>query len=288
MPDWPVILFVTLSPLAGIAGTAWWLASGRFHPATVLLAVAMAIITGLGVTAGYHRLYAHRSYRARWPVRLAYLLAGSAALEESALRWSHDHRRHHRYVDQEGDPYSIVHGFWHAHLLWIFHKRRLAPGERWPVDLWRDPLVRWQHRLYFPSAALLGFVLPAGVAALWGDPWGGLLVAGLLRMVVNHHFTFAINSVCHRYGSQPYSVRHTARDNAITAFFTYGEGYHNFHHEFASDYRNGVRRHQFDPTKWLIFSLAQVGLASGLRRTPEARIAASRAAMRAQRPAAAV
>ena len=282
VPDWPVILFVTLSPLAGIAGTAWWIASGRFHVETLILTVAMAIATGLGITAGYHRLFSHRSYTGTWPVRLLFLLLGGASLQESAVKWSWDHRRHHRFVDRDGDPYNISRGFWHAHFLWMFHKRVRDPGEQWPQDLWRDPLVRWQHRVYLPSVALVGFVMPTLIAASWGDAWGGLILAGVLRTVINHHLTFAINSICHRFGSQPYSVRHSARDSAVTAWFTYGEGYHNFHHEFASDYRNGIAAHQYDPSKWLIFSLAKLGLARDLRRTPEKTIAAARAAMRAR------
>jgi stearoyl-CoA desaturase (delta-9 desaturase) len=284
-PDWVVILFVTISPVVGIAGLVWWLASGRFHPATLVLALVMAVATGLGITAGYHRLFAHRSYRAVWPVRLGALLFGGAAMEESALKWSWDHRRHHRYVDGDGDPYDISRGFWHAHFLWMFHRRELGPGERWPADLWNDPLVRWQHRLWVPSASLVSFALPAAIAAAWGDAWGGLLVAGVLRTVVNQHLTFSINSFCHRFGSQPYSDRHSARDNAVTALFTYGEGYHNFHHEFGSDYRNGVAAHHYDPSKWLIWTFARLRLANDLRRTQPGVIAARRAAMQAKRSA---
>src|SRR5262245_44763129 len=155
----------------------------------------MAVATGLGATGGSLRLSSHRSYRAPWPTRFVLLLLGGASFEESALSWCRDHRKHHRFLDQQEDPYSIAHGFWHAHFFWMFHK---APdGERWPADLWSDPLLRLQHRFYLPAAALVGLALPAGIAALWGDAWGGFLIAGFTRIVVNHHLTFAINSVAH-------------------------------------------------------------------------------------------
>lgn len=269
--NWPVLLFVTISPFAAIGGAIWWLAGGHFNVATVVLAGAMAMFTGLGITGGYHRLFAHRSYSAIWPLRMILLLAGGAGFEESAWSWCRDHRRHHRYIDRDGDPYNIQRGFWFAHFGWMFRKDAWRGGDAGGVDLWKDPLVRFQHRFYVPLAALVGLGMPAAIASLWGDAWGGLLIAGLVRTVVNQHLTFAINSVSHTLGSQPYSDRHSARDNWVTALFTYGEGYHNFHHEFASDYRNGMKPYHWDPTKWLIHLLWKMRLASDVRTTePEA------------------
>jgi stearoyl-CoA desaturase (delta-9 desaturase) len=281
--NWPVLLFVTLSPIAAVGGIVWWFTSGHFNVPTLLLALGMAIFTGLGITGGYHRLFAHRSYTARWPVRLVLLLAGGAAIEESAWSWCRDHRRHHRYVDRDGDPYNIRRGFWHAHFWWMFRKDAWRGGDAGGGDLWNDPLVRLQHRFYLPTAALASLGLPAMVASLWGDPWGGLLIAGLARIVVNQHLTFAINSVCHTFGRQPYSDRHSARDNWATAFFTYGEGFHNFHHEFSSDYRNGLKPYHWDPTKWLIHLLWKVRLASNLRTTDSEIIAYKAIQMQEQR-----
>jgi len=143
--------------------------------------------------------------------------------------------------------------------------------------------VRFQHRYYLPLAMLVTFGLPMAIASFWGDPWGGLLIGGLTRIVINQHLTFAINSVCHSIGKQPYSDRHSARDNWVTALFTYGEGYHNFHHEFASDYRNGLRPYDWDPTKWLIYLLWKLRLVTEVRTTDAQVIAAKKARMQAIR-----
>lgn len=262
------------------------MATGRFNLETLLLAIVLAMFTGLAITGGYHRLFAHRSYTARWPVRILMLLAGAAGIEESAWSWCRDHRRHHRYVDRDGDPYNINRGFWFAHFLWMFRKDTWQGGDAGAGDLWKDPLVRLQHRFYLPLAGFFGLGLPTAIASIWGDPWGGLLVAGLARIVVNHHFTFAINSVCHTVGKQPYSDRHSARDNWVTALFTYGEGYHNFHHEFANDYRNGLKPYHWDPTKWLILVLWRIGLATDLRTADREAIAYRKILMQEKRLAA--
>lgn len=264
--NWPTILFLVISPIVAGAGVFWWVASGQFNAWTVVFAVVMAYATGLGITAGYHRLYSHKSYEAAWPVRLFLLIFGGASFEGSAWEWSLDHRDHHRHIDGDRDPYNINKGFWYAHILWLFYKNPDKHDIQKGQDLWKDPMIRFQHRFYVPLAVFFSFFFPMGIAALWGDPWGGLLVAGALRLVLNQHFTFAINSVCHVFGHQTYSDSHSARDNWFTALFTYGEGYHNYHHEFPSDYRNGIRYFHWDPTKWLIRGLSFVGLTSNLRR----------------------
>jgi stearoyl-CoA desaturase (delta-9 desaturase) len=132
-------------------------------------------------------------------------------------------------------------------------------------DLMQDRWNYWQHRYYSWIAVFAGFITPTLIAACWRDWLGGLLIVGVLRTAVNHHFTFCINSVCHMFGQRRYSLEQTARDNWITAFFTFGEGFHNFHHQFPLDYRNGIRAFHFDPTKWLIWTLKQLRLAKDLK-----------------------
>lgn len=264
--DWVNISVIGLAHLLALGGLAW-MVFVQASPWTIALGLVWFALCGMGITGGYHRLFAHKSYKASWPVRLFYLCFGAAAVQNSALKWSSDHRVHHAFTDRDGDPYNIRRGFFWAHLGWILFK---DPGqERDNVrDLAADPLVRFQDRFYIPLAILFGAVVPWSLGWIWGDPWGALLVAGFLRLVLEWHATFFVNSLAHTLGSQPYCRVGSARDSFITAIVTLGEGYHNFHHRFQADYRNGVRWYQLDPTKWLVWSLSKVGLTSDLRRTP--------------------
>ncbi len=227
------------------------------------------IATGLSITLGYHRLFAHVAFQASWPVRLATLVFGAAAFENCALAWVSDHRRHHKHVDHDDDPYDISKGFWHAHIGWILFKLDPAPPWDNVADLRKDRLVMLQQRFYVPVAVLVGFVLPAALG-WWHNGWigalGGFLIGGVARVTAVQHMTFFINSLCHTIGSQPYSNKCSARDSWLMAIFTFGEGYHNYHHEFQHDYRNGVKWWQWDPTKWTIWTLEKAGLVRGLRR----------------------
>ena len=227
------------------------------------------ILTGLGITAGYHRLFSHRSYRAHVLVRSAYAVFGAAAWQQSILDWSSDHRRHHREVDTDGDPYNAKRGFWWSHMGWVMLDDPIYQRNHDNVrDLYNDPVCRIQHRFYFPISLICNLAVPALLGVLTDDLWGMLLYAGLVRVVLVHHFTFLINSVAHIAGKQPWSQANTSRDSWWLSILTFGEGYHNYHHAFESDYRNGPRWYNFDPSKWLIWVLDRSGLAHGLRRTP--------------------
>jgi stearoyl-CoA desaturase (Delta-9 desaturase) len=232
---------------------------------TVALAVTWLLCSGLSITGGYHRLFAHRSYRCSRTVAAFYLLFGAAAVQNSALSWASAHRRHHAHTDQDEDPYDARRGLWWSHIGWLLHSRSVHDCSNVP-DLSRDRLVVWQHRLYTPLAIAMAGVVPVLIASAWRDPLGGFLWAVCMRLVVQYHGTFAINSVAHRFGSRPYSTATSARDNPLLAVLTLGEGYHNFHHRFPSDYRNGVRRLDLDATKWFIRALALARLATDLKR----------------------
>lgn len=262
--NWTNLLFLVLTPLIAIVGTIFIVASGAFHTATLVLALILFFIVGLSITTGYHRLFSHQTYKVVWPARLFFTIFGAAAFEGSVWEWSTDHRNHHRYTDTDKDPYDIKKGFWYAHIGWLFTldttKRDFSNIE----DLQQDPILRFQHRFFVPLATLVAFGLPMAIASLWGDVWGGLIIAGFLRLVLSHHVTFCINSVCHLWGERTYREQ-SARDNWLTAFFTFGEGYHNFHHQFAMDYRNGVRAWDFDPGKWLIGAFSWLGMATDLK-----------------------
>ena len=262
-----LLLVVTALPAYLWYNGLGWFQAGLFG--------AFFAATGLSITVGYHRLFSHLAFKTHWPVRCFTLLFGAAAFENSALCWASDHRRHHKFVDDAHDPYDITRGFFHAHMGWMLFKLGPdAPLDNVP-DLVQDRLVRWQHRFYLPLAVTMGFGLPALLGWLWGGgrgALGGFLVAGVARIVLVQQMTFCINSLCHTIGRQPYSSRCTARDSWLLALFTFGEGYHNFHHEFQHDYRNGVKAWQFDPSKWCIWSLHRVGLAHRLRRTPPEKV----------------
>ncbi len=273
--QWDNFLFVALTPVIAIGGCIFLVMYDAVRWQTLALALFFAIVTGLSITAGYHRLFAHRSFEASPLLRWLLLVFGAAACENSALSWARDHRDHHSFVDTDRDPYSIKKGFWFAHIGWIVFPRFDTTAN--VADLERDSLVMFQHRHLVLISLLAGFAFPMALASLWQDALGGLLIAGFARVVLNHHFTYMINSVCHYFGTQPYSDKNSSRDSWVSALFTYGEGYHNYHHTFPSDYRNGIKPYHWDPTKWLIRSLSLIGHASDLKRTPEERIAKARA-----------
>ena len=257
------------------------LAHSLRHWSEWVVFLIMVAAIGMSVTCGYHRLYSHRAYHARGPVRLLLLCLGAASFENSALQWASDHRIHHRQVDQDADPYNSRKGFWYAHWIWVMEERTQ------PItgvgDLEKDPLVRWQHRHPFLIGACAALALPVLVGLLTHNLAGHLIIGVLLRIVVTHHTTFFINSAAHFYGTQPYSDANSARDNAFLAPFTYGEGFHNYHHMWQWDYRNGVKWYQWDPAKWLIKSMSWLGLASGLRAVPAPVIQRARIQMEAKR-----
>ena len=235
----------------------------------------------LTLSAGYHRLFAHPTYRASGFLRFLFLMFGAGSAQASALLWASDHRVHHARLDEEEDPYNIRKGFWWAHMGWLLY-RAPTPDFENVKDLNADPLVRFQHRHYLPLMLLAGFALPTAIAALWGDALGGLLLAGFLRLMVQYQATFCINSVAHSVGRRPYSTSVSARDSWISALLTMGEGYHNYHHRFPGDYRNGIRWYHFDPSKWLVWTLSKLRLASDLKRAPREMIARARRSVLAE------
>lgn len=252
----------------------WYAWTHEFSTASWIWFGVFLYASGLSITGGYHRLWAHRAYKAHWSLRLVYMLFGAQSLQNSILVWVSGHRVHHRHVDDEmQDPYSARRGLWFSHIGWMLRDYPSGVLDfNNARDLQEDPIVMFQHRHYLGIALFMNIGLPLLVGWASGDPWGGLMLAGLLRLVISHHVTFFINSLAHFWGRRPYTAENTARDNDLLALVTYGEGYHNFHHLFQWDYRNGVRWYQWDPTKWLIAACSWMGLASHLRRTPEFQI----------------
>lgn len=279
--DWTNLLFMAAAHVLAV-GAVLWMTLVQFSPWTLGLGLLWYAFCGFAITAGYHRHFAHPTYRANVLVRAFYLLFGAAAVQNSAIRWSADHRRHHAKTDKDEDPYNITLGFWWAHIGWVFFKGPVQERPRGVDDLLADRLVAFQDRWYVPLAIVAAAVVPGLLGLLWGDPIGAILVAGFLRLVVQWHATGAVNSVAHWMGSRPYSRAISARDSFVTAIVTMGEGYHNFHHRFQLDYRNGVRWWQFDPTKWVVWTFERVGLAWNLRRTAPEVIQRARETTRAE------
>lgn len=263
--SWFLIGTLTLT-LTALPPYLWYFGLDWFQ---VSLFFVMLAATGFSISVGYHRLFSHITFQASWPVRLFTLIFGAGAFENSALMWASEHRRHHKHVDHDEDPYSISKGFFYAHIGWLIFKLKPDPPFDNVPDLWKDKLVCWQHRHVQIIAVVVSAVVPAMAGALWNG-WrgalGAVLISGIARIVVLQHCTFLINSACHVFGTQPYSLKCSARDSWFLALFTFGEGYHNYHHEFQHDYRNGVKPWNIDPTKWIIWTLSKLGLTRDLRR----------------------
>jgi stearoyl-CoA desaturase (delta-9 desaturase) len=268
--NWAAALMFVLTSAVAVTVVPWYGITHGYHAAAWIWFTLFLGANGMAITCGYHRLFAHCTYEAHPVLKVAYLFFGAMALQNSALNWAAGHRVHHRFIDDpERDPYCARRGFWFSHIGWMLRSYPSGEPDFSTVrDLQRDPLVMWQHNHYLLAALSTNFGLPLLVGYLSGDVWGVFLLAGILRLVVSHHFTFFINSLAHMWGSQPYTDENTARDNPVVALLTYGEGYHNFHHMFAHDYRNGLRWWQWDPSKWFISSMSVLGLTRNLKRVP--------------------
>ncbi|KAF7320827.1 Delta-9 fatty acid desaturase protein [Mycena chlorophos] len=259
---WFQLILLTMVPTVGLIGAYYT----PLRWETGLFAVLYYFYTGLGITAGYHRLWSHRCYNASNPLKYFLALGGVGAVQGSIKWWSRGHRAHHRFTDTKLDPYNAKDGFWYSHIGWLIIKPRIRPGTADVSDLARDHVVRWQHKFYFPLLFTMGFVVPTIIPWLfWDDLRGGYIYAALLRLTFVHHSTFCVNSLAHWLGEARFDDKNTPRDHVITALVTIGEGYHNFHHQFPMDYRNAIKWYQYDPTKWFIWICQQLRLASHLK-----------------------
>ncbi|KAL5332429.1 fatty acid desaturase-domain-containing protein, partial [Aspergillus crustosus] len=261
--NWLNVTFILIIPLIGCIFAFWT----PLHLYTAIFAVVYYFNAGLGVTAGYHRHWSHRCYNATPLLKVYLALAGAAAGQGSIRWWSRGHRAHHRYTDTEKDPYSVRKGLLYSHVGWLVMKQDYRKiGRSDASDLDADAVVVWQHKNYIALALGMALVLPTVVCGLcWGDWRGGFIYAGIIRVFFIQQATNCVNSLAHWIGEQPFDDRNSPRDHVLTALVTLGEGYHNFHHEFPSDYRNAIEWWQYDPTKWMIWVWAKVGLAFELK-----------------------
>lgn len=265
-------------PLAALAVAIALLWGVAFSWQYLVIMAAMYLVTGFGITIGYHRLFTHKSFRTPRPVAALLAIMGAMAAEGSLMQWVSAHRLHHQHSDQHGDPHSphlhgnsllaALNGMWHAHIGWALKKRKDENTGRNTRDLNKDPWLRFVNRL-FPVWVGLGLLIPAVLGGLMTMSWMGLLLGllwgGLVRVLLVHHVTWSINSVCHIWGSRPYESRDHSRNNAIFGILALGEGWHNNHHAFPSSARHGLSWWQFDASYVVIRAMQMVGLASDLR-----------------------
>lgn len=255
-------LFLIITPIVSVYG----LATTEFVLNTWLFTVACYILGMIGITTGYHRMYSHRTFKVARPVELFLLFWATTDFSMSAINWVKDHRAHHKYTDTDKDPYDSKRGFWWTHVGWLLWKRDRPNSD--VSDLEQDPVLVIQHKLFIVWALLFGWAIPTFICGyFWNDYRGGFYVASVFKTVILHHCIFCINSLAHYAGDTPYNDTTTPRENVLCAILTMGEGYHNYHHEFPNDYRNGVHLTAFDPTKWFVATLEFLGLAYDLKRT---------------------
>ena len=279
--NWLNTVFLLSTPLLALAGVIlhWSLLSAPGLTEFIVF-IAFYFACGLSITVGYHRLFSHRSHEASWPLVLFYAIFGAGAFQNSIIEWCSDHRNHHKSTDTENDPYSAAKGFWYSHMGWVMIEEENFQNDFSNVkDLQSSKIIMWQHRNIFLIGAISGIILPALIGFLIGGIATGigcLVWGGLVRTVFVHHGTFLINSAAHIWGTQPYSEENSSRDSFWLAFLTFGEGYHNFHHTFQADYRNGHKWYHVDPSKWWITSFNLLGLKSNLKSTPKHSIEAAK------------
>jgi stearoyl-CoA desaturase (delta-9 desaturase) len=240
---------------------------------TFFLTSSCLFISGLGITAGCHRLWAHRSYSATLPLRIFLMLANSIANQGSIYHWSRDHRVHHKHSETNGDPHNATRGFFFAHVGWLFVKKHpdvIAAGKKLTFDdLEEDATVMLQKKLDPWGSLFMCYVFPALVAMLWGEQfWLGFWVAGALRYVYVLHCTWLVNSAAHFFGERPYDPNINPAENPLVAVFAVGEGWHNWHHKYPYDYAASEFgwSKQYNPTKVFIDVCVKLGLASNLKR----------------------
>ena len=273
--NWRSIFFLCLLPIVSFFLVGYYLLEFGFSWPLLILSVFYYYASGLSITGGYHRLFSHRTYEANKLVRILYIFFGAGAFQDSVLTWCTDHRYHHKYTDTDKDPYNAQRGFWFSHMGWMLTKDSPVDekvGKLLTRDLRKDPWVMFQHNHYVKVAIFSGFIVPTLIGWSWGEPLGAFIFAGVFRVVMVHQYTFFINSLAHIWGKQTFGTENSAKDNAFISLFTYGEGYHNFHHHFQNDYRNGIRWYDYDPTKWIIGFMSSLGMVAKLKRTPEQEI----------------
>ncbi len=279
---------VTIAPVLSLFFVGWQLWDSLLGWRDILVFLLLYLLTGLGVTVGFHRLFTHRAFKTTPQVRAALAILGSAAIEGPVISWVADHRKHHQFSDQEGDPHSphvghgpgwrgALRGLAHAHVGWLFIHTHRGRRARYAPDLLADPIVSWVDRTFIVWA-LGGLAASFALGWLCGgsarDGLTGLLWGGAVRILVLHHVTYSVNSLCHFFGSRRFDTGDESRNLAWLAPLSFGEAWHNNHHAFPTSAAHGLRRWELDPSAFVIWVLERTGLAWGVVRIgPERQVA---------------
>lgn len=252
-----ILAVVIIPPLATIyAIIQLW--ERYVTPLDIALLIAMYMLTGFGITIGFHRLLTHRSFETNPIIRATLLILGTMALQGNPITWASTHIEHHAHSDTDADPHSPLAGLWHAHIGWSFGYRPQL--DKYGTWLLKDPLVVFVDRFWLLWVAL-GLVIPFAIGG-----WSGLLWGGLVRLFFVHHSTWSVNSICHTFGSRPFATQDASRNNWWVGFLALGEGWHNNHHAFPRSAFHGLKWWQFDFSAYLIRFMELVGLAWNVQR----------------------
>ena len=281
-----VTLIAVVVPPIGLISAMGLLWGVAFHWVDLWLLVGFYVVCGFGTTIGFHRYFTHRGFEAKLPVKIGLAVLGCMTMQGPLIQWVTDHRRHHAFSDQEGDPHSphaefedtawgAAKGFVHAHVGWLFANKGMEDGPVYGKDLYEDIVLRWIDRLYIVWVVVtfgVPFAIGYAVGGTWQAGIEGLVWGGLLRVFLYQHATFSVNSICHMFGRKAYASRDEARNNWIVALLVFGEGWHNNHHAFPASARHGLDRLQMDMSWWIIRGLEKLGLVWNVRcATPEQR-----------------
>ena len=281
---------ISVLPFIGLGIVGWQLWNDLLHPSDIFVFVVMYLLTGLGVTVGFHRYLTHRAFKTGKTLRMTFGILGSAAIEGPVISWVADHRKHHTFADREGDPHSphVGHeGGWrgafkgliHAHMGWLFIHTQRGARKRYAPDLVKDPVISFVDRTFLVWA-LGGLAVSFGLGYLFGGTLTaaltGLLWGGLVRMLVVHHVTYSINSLCHFFGSRRFDTDDHSRNLLWLVPFSFGESWHNNHHAFPTSASHGLSRWAFDPSWLVILTLEKLGLARDVVRVPPEKISRTR------------
>lgn len=248
-----VLLTVVILPLVFTAYAVFLAWNRLVTPKDLVLLGIMYVLTASGIGVGFHRMATHRGFDAPAPVRFLFLALGTMALQGPVIEWCATHVKHHAKSDTEDDPHSPLHGFWHAHLGWMFRDRIVRDGV-WAKPFREDKLMVFMDRTWFVWA-VLGFVIPFAIGG-----WTGLLWGGAVRVFLTHHVTWSVNSVCHTFGRRMFVTKDEARNEWVVGLLALGEGWHNNHHAFPRAAYHGMRWWQFDFNALVIRTMAKLRL----------------------------